>query len=139
MILEEHNAEVIIESYGYEEFQPLFVLNKRLEEEGASNDIANEMLKTCLELPIQVSFNWKAWEEGRSALMQSSFNNKNNYFLCKLLTMIIRLDRFVEGNFEGEVYNGNVSKIIGVIDANLTSRKRKNRFNSTNCPGDAIE
>ena len=69
------------------------------------------------ELGIAPEFDWKEWEEGRLML-----DNKDQDFsmleittLCKLLTIIISADRFVDGYLVGQLKRKNVQNIISAI------------------------
>jgi hypothetical protein len=68
-------------------------------------------------LGIVPVFDWTKWEEGRLMLdnKDQDFSSLEIITLCKLLTIIIRADRFVDGYLVGQLKRKNVQKIIGAI------------------------
>ncbi len=69
------------------------------------------------ELGIVPVFDWAKWEEGRLMLdnKDQDFSSLEITTLCKLFTIIIRADRFVDGYLVGQLKRKNVQKIIRSI------------------------
>ncbi|MBP6533349.1 MAG: hypothetical protein KA285_08690 [Bacteroidia bacterium] len=86
-------------------------------------DITLDFVKIAYELKLVIDFDWMAWAEGKTML-----DNKNQDFdcldllsLCKLLTRIIRADKFNDGYLVGNFENGNILKILRAIKHNRDS------------------
>lgn len=120
MALEFKDSERIISSYGSEQFERLFNLNEKIKSDGASELLASQVMSTCYDIPIMVSFDWGAWSEGEEAMKDEDFSDKSVHFLCLLLTAIIRSDRFNENYFYNLVQSGLVSQIIDSIKKSLS-------------------
>ena len=87
------------------------VRSGEIDEEGAfalphmeSYKIVDEFVQAVYSIPVVVSFNWSEWEEGRKMV-----NDKNFDFdtvdiptKCKIITAIVRNDRFSEGALVSE-------------------------------------
>ncbi len=69
------------------------------------------------ELNIVPEFDWAGWKEGRLMLDQKdqNFSTSDMITLCKLFTVMIRADRFVDGYLVGQFKRKNVQKIIRSI------------------------
>jgi len=86
--------------------------------------ITQKFVKTMSDLGLVLNFDWMDWSEGREMLQNKGqeYEALDTVTLCKLLTTIIRGDRFNDGllilNFE----NGNVLKIIRALKSNQTLR-----------------
>ncbi len=92
-------------------------------------DITREFVNIVNELKLEIDFDWMAWAEGKTML-----DNKNQDFdfldllsLCKLLTRIIRAERFNDGYLVDNLENGNILKILKAI-----KRNRENNTISSN-------
>ncbi len=79
--------------------------------------VVSRFVDLVYELEIIVNFNWSGWYEGKALL-----ENPKTYYerldivtLCKLLTVIVRADRFSEGTLVGSFENGIIQKIIKSI------------------------
>jgi ADP-ribosylglycohydrolase len=85
-----------------------------------SSEIVNKVFEIIHELKLIPVFDWTGWDEGKSILKNQDFDYTtiDTITLCKLLTTIVRADRFNDGflilNFE----NGIVPKIIKAIKHN---------------------
>ncbi|MCX6274408.1 MAG: DUF6508 domain-containing protein [Bacteroidetes bacterium] len=79
--------------------------------------ITSGFFRVVHELGIVPVFDWKEWEEGRLMLdnKELDFSSLEIITLCKLLTIIIRADRFVDGYLVGQLKRKNVQKIIRSI------------------------
>lgn len=75
-------------------------------------------------LNIVPIFDWTSWDEGKTILNSYDYNyaTLDNVTLCKLLTIIVRNDRFIEGYFEMNFENGVIPKIIQAIKTNIMKR-----------------
>lgn len=79
--------------------------------------VVQKFMHLAHELGLIVDFDWPNWEEGTELLLNTDmdFGILDAVTLCKLLTVIIRSDRFVEGNLVASFENGTVQKIIRAL------------------------
>lgn len=89
------------------------------------SDITQSFVKTAYELKLVLNFDWGEWPEGKAILQNKSqdFDSLDLVTLCKLITTIIRADRFNDGYLISRFENGTVLNIIKAI--------KRNRENST--------
>jgi Family of unknown function (DUF6508) len=76
--------------------------------------VVSRFVEVVYELEIIVHFNWSSWQEGKALLEnpKTNYDRLDNVTLCKLLTVIVRADRFSEGTLVGSFENGVIQKII---------------------------
>jgi len=80
-------------------------------------DVECKFSEIVYELGIITDFDWWDWDEGRKIgkNKQQNYNQLDVIFLCKLITAIIRNDRFCEGVLKGSFEDGTMLKIIKVL------------------------
>lgn len=84
-------------------------------------EIVITFLETVYDLGIIVIFDWMSWQEGEAMLKDKNtdYTRLDSVTLCKLLTAIVRNDRFVDGYliscFEEEI----IEKIIKGLKVNI--------------------
>lgn len=85
------------------------------------SDITTEFNKTVHDMNLIVSFDWPDWEEGSKLLSdrKQTFQDLDEITLCKLLTVIIRSDRFSDGTLIGAMEDGTISKIVSALKARV--------------------
>jgi hypothetical protein len=68
-------------------------------------------------LGLVIVFDWSAWKEGIDMLNEPETNyyELNRETLCKLLTIIIRSDKFCEGYLINSFEQGTVIKIVEAL------------------------
>jgi hypothetical protein len=74
--------------------------------------------KLLHELGLIVSFDWTSWKHGQT-LIQEGIKETDEIDLvnlCKLLTMIVRADRFNDSTLYQQVIGGNVLTILKMIE-----------------------
>lgn len=78
-------------------------------------------LDIVYEMPIIIGFNWGAWSEGREMASKPDFdfNTIDIPTKCKLITAIVRNDRFYEGALIEAFESGLMLKILQSIKAQL--------------------
>jgi hypothetical protein len=83
-----------------------------------SSMIINKVFNLIHELNLVPAFDWTSWEEGINILNNHEFDyaKLDTITLCKLLTTIIRADRFNDGFLVSCFENGIVSKIIKALN-----------------------
>ncbi|GAB3494454.1 hypothetical protein GCM10027341_10640 [Spirosoma knui] len=86
----------------------------------SSTNIVDKFFHAVNDLDIVPVYNWASWQEGKSLLDDNStdYNNLPIETLCKLLTVIIRADRFSDGYLVSMFANGNMLKIIKAMKYN---------------------
>ena len=86
----------------------------------SSSEIVDKVFQLIHELNLVPVFDWTSWEEGKSILNNQDFNysSLDTITLCKLLTTIVRADRFNDGFFVLNFENGVIPKIIKAIKQN---------------------
>lgn len=79
--------------------------------------IADDFLVVFHSINLSVIFDWASWKEGKNILNQKDvdLNKLDTLTLCKLLTTIVRADRFNDGYLISCFENGIVPKIIKAI------------------------
>lgn len=141
-ILTIENHKKVIESYSELDWQPLFQLIPEIEETikfgeeaGGGKDmngvfqmpyymqssIVTQFLKIVYELPIIISFDWSSWDEGRKIARDKNFDfdTIDKSTKCKLITAIVRNDRYCEGALVSSFESGLILKILKSIKNNF--------------------
>jgi hypothetical protein len=79
--------------------------------------IVDEFIHIFYDLKLCVVFDWTSWIEGRDILNQKDFDfsKLDTITLCKILTIIIRADRFNDGYLDLNFENGVIPKIIKAL------------------------
>ena len=79
--------------------------------------ITQKFVETMYDLNLVINFDWMDWNDGRGMLQNNShdYNSLDTLTLFKLLTTIIRADRFNDGYLIINFKNGNIIKIIKAI------------------------
>jgi hypothetical protein len=78
----------------------------------SQSELVRGFLKLVYDIRIILDFDWPAWDEGREFIMKKDFTNLDIETYCKLLTAIVRSDRFNEGYLAENFENGNVLNIL---------------------------
>ena len=87
--------------------------------------IVSQFLEIVYAIPIIISFDWGSWEEGRKMANDDNFNFDCTNLLakCKLLTAIVRNDRFCEGALVSAFESGLILKILKSIEKTVNDRE----------------
>ena len=90
------------------------------------SEIVEKAVHVILTLQLTPVFDWASWSEGKSILLNADFvyNTLDVISLCKLLTTIIRADRFNEGYLVSCFEKGIVLKIITALENNVKRNHR---------------
>lgn len=85
-------------------------------------EIVEKVFHLIHELDIVPAFDWMAWYEARAILNNEAFDYStlDTITLCKLLTVIVRADRFNDGFLVANFKNKVIPKIIEAIKQNET-------------------
>ncbi|MFA5546149.1 MAG: DUF6508 domain-containing protein [Sphaerochaetaceae bacterium] len=80
-------------------------------------EIVNRFHKYVYEIGLVVDFDWPHWDEGKRILSGEveDLSKHSAITLCKLLTAIVRSDRFVEGTLIAYFENGTILSILRAL------------------------
>jgi hypothetical protein len=145
MILKEDNSTEIIKSYTEQNWEPLLdlipkieIINKFSDESGAINsserdiikidpysehEIIQQFLDVVYSIPIIIDFDWSSWDEGREIAGDDNFDYDSIDIpaKCKIITAIVRNDRFYEGALLIAFKSGIMLKVLKSIQKQLGS------------------
>lgn len=78
------------------------------------SEVVDRFLYIAYRIPVVISFNWKAWDEGKAILKDENFdfNSVDIPTKCKLITTLLRKERFWEGTLPNAFETGCVLKIL---------------------------
>lgn len=147
MILEDNNYKEKISAFTSQDWQPLFELIPTIRSTlkfgemagGEKDDKGTIRLPYCIEapivsrfleivysLPIMINFDWGAWEEGRKIASDENFDfdTLDISTKCKLITAIVRNDRFCEGALVSAFESGLILRILKSIEKQITEAKK---------------
>ena len=129
-MLTEENYEETINSYTKHDWQRLFALipiienSLKFEEMGddktpylVEKAIVHDFRNAIYEIPIAVIFDWSSWKEGRKIANDDhlDFDSIDIPTKCKLITAIVRNDRFCEGALVAAFESGFILKVLTSI------------------------
>ncbi len=144
MVLSEANCGDLLHSLTLEEWEPLLSLIPEIEStssfgewsRGSSGNegafqmpwctpapVVERFLKVIYGIPIVISFDWGSWDEGRRMVGDDDFDYDSVDLLtkCKLITAIVRNDRFCEGLLVSAFESGLMLKILRSLERSLRS------------------
>jgi hypothetical protein len=118
IILSEENYLDSINSYNKAHWQPMLDLIPEIE---ASNRVIHIFQHLADTMGIMISFDWGSWQEGKDILEGKTFDfdRVDIPTKCKLISMIIRNDRFCQGYLESTFKNGIILGILKSIEKQL--------------------
>ena len=146
-MIDEKECEEVINSYTYSDWYPLLELIPQIEkttsfeiiEDIKSKDegtftmpycdpapIVHQFLDVIHNIPVMIIFNWPDWNEGREMTAPDfDFNSVDLVTKCKLITAIVRNDRFCEGALVSSFDSGLILKILKSIEVQTKNLKEK--------------
>ena len=142
MELTENNYIEIINNYTKKDWLPLLKLIPMIEgtkefdfvREGIQSEdgfdtmpytenaeIVSGFIDVVHDIPVIISFDWGSWNEGRRIARDEKFdfNTIDIPAKCKLITAIVRNDRFYEGALVNAFESGLILRIIKSIEKQL--------------------
>jgi len=142
MILNENNFIDTINGFSKIDWKPLIDLIPEIErtnnfgemkggeknEEGiiimpywVDSSIVCRFRQIVYDLPIVVNFDWASWNEGRKIVNDKNFNFDSIDIptKCKIITAIVRNDRFCDGALVSAFESGLILKILKSIENQL--------------------
>ncbi len=86
------------------------------------HEIVEEFRQACYSIPIMIDFNWGAWDEGREIVSDENFDYESLDIptKCKIITAIVRNDRFCSGRLVEAFESGMILKVLKSIQKQLT-------------------
>ena len=147
MLLDENNYKEQIHAFTQQDWQPLIELIPKVEStskfgEWASAEkneeetiqfpdcieetIVSQFLDIVYRLPIIISFDWGAWEEGREIASNDDFDHDTLDLptKCKLITAIVRNNRFCDGVLVSAFESGLILRILKSIEKQIALKKK---------------
>ena len=81
------------------------------------NELVSSFKSMAYDIPLLVEYDWPSWKEGREILQKEvEFPYDPDILqLCKLITMMVRADRFNEGFLIEQFENGNVLRLLRAL------------------------
>ncbi len=142
MLLDENNYKEQIHAFSQQDWQPLIELIPKVEStskfsEWASGEkeeeetiqfsyckeepIVSQFLDIAYKLPIIISFDWGAWDEGRKIVSNDEFDFDTIDIpaKCKLITAIVRNNRFCDGVLVSAFESGQILRILRSIERQI--------------------
>ena len=144
MPLQEESYIPIINAYTKQDWEPLLNLIPIIERttkfgelEGSTKitgdflilpcwshtQVVSEFLEIIYNMPIIINFDWGSWDEGREIAGNKDFNFDNIDIptKCKLLTALVRNDRFCDGALVESFESGLILRILKSIEKQIES------------------
>jgi len=81
------------------------------------SSVVSRFHKIVYDMPIIIDFDWGSWHEGREMARDENFdfNSVDIPTKCKIITAIVRNDRFCEGALVSAFESGIILKILKSI------------------------
>ena len=147
MILDEQDCVDRINAYTRQDWQPLLTLIPKIEntsffgecagrdkdEEGYAQfpycvpaPVVSQFLEIVYAIPIVIGFNWGEWDEGRKMARDENFDFDSTDLIkkCKLITAIVRNDRFCDGALVAAFESGLILKILKSIEKEVSGNRQ---------------
>ena len=143
MVLKSHNYLDIVNSYSKKDWKPLLDLIPKVEkvekfgddskamkllEQGiidmnpyVEHEIVEKFREVCYDIPIMIDFDWSSWDEGRAIVSDYNFDYDTIDIptKCKIITAIVRNDRFCSGRLVNAFEAGMMLKVLKSIQMQL--------------------
>jgi hypothetical protein len=93
-------------------------------------EITKRFVRIVYDLKLVLNFDWGRWSDGKAMLQNKDqdYSTLDTLTLCKLLTLIIRQDRFYDGYLISNLNNGTVLKILKALKNNYMDTKEQNQI-----------
>lgn len=87
-------------------------------------EIVNIFFEIVHRIGIIIPFDWTRWETGRLILKDKDFDFSTISLIdkCKVITMLIRLDRFSEGTFVEAFESGLILNLLKSIKIDIKKK-----------------
>ena len=89
--------------------------------------IVNEFREIVYAIPIIIDYDWAGWKEGRGMARDNDFDfdTVDIPTKCKIITAIVRNDRFCDGALAGAFERGLILKVLKSIERQLYLKHSK--------------
>ena len=141
MLLDENNYKEQIHAFTQQDWKPLIELIPKVESTSKFGEweeenilfpdcieapIVSQFLHIVYRLPIIISFDWGAWEEGRKIASNDDFDldTLDLPAKCKLITAIVRNNRFCDGVLVSAFESGLILRILKSIEKQIALKKK---------------
>ena len=147
MLLDERNCKDKINAFTYQDWQPLMALIPEIgntsnfgEWSGGNKDeegvvqapycvpatIVSQFIEIVYAIPIIIDFDWGAWDEGRNIARDDNidFDTIDLLEKCKLITAIVRNNRFCEGALVSAFESGLILNILKSIEKEISAKRQ---------------
>ena len=86
------------------------------------HEIVEQFRKIVYSIPIIIDFDWGAWDEGRKIAGDEDFDFDTIDIptKCKIITALVRNDRFCDGVLVDAFESGKILKILKSIEKKLS-------------------
>ena len=121
MLIKEENCVELINNYNRKHWQPLFDFIPKFEKEGLTSfeisSLGFDFSGVVDELGILIIFDWTEWK-GKYAMVEPNFDFDSTDLVskCKLISAIMRQDRFSDGALDGNIESGLILKLLKSIE-----------------------
>ncbi|HZK08316.1 MAG TPA: DUF6508 domain-containing protein [Bacteroidales bacterium] len=143
MVLKEHDYIRIINGFTKKDWIPLLEIIPKIEkvekfgddtetmkllEQGIismdpyeEHPIVDQFRDVVYSIPIMIDFHWGAWDEGRQMVSDENFDYDSIDITtkCKIITAIVRNDRFCSGRLVEAFDSGMMQKVLKSIRKQL--------------------
>ena len=91
------------------------------------NKVVSLFRSIAYDIPIIIPFDWGKWEKGRKIVNNPYFDYQtvDIITICKIITSIVRNDRFCEGALISAFESGLILKLLISIENQLMEKKKK--------------
>jgi hypothetical protein len=86
-----------------------------------ADEIVNEFHQLVYNIPVIISFDWGSWDEGRRIAGDENFDFDTIDIpeKCKIITAIVRNDRYCEGALVSAFESGLILKILKSVERGI--------------------
>ncbi len=145
MVLNEKNSKDKIDHLTLKDWSPLLALIPEIENTSSFGEgpdittdkegviqisfdvprapIVSQFIEVVYAIPVIIDFDWGSWDAGRKMARDDNFNfdTTDLHTKCKLITAIVRNDRFCEGALVSAFESGLILKILKSIEKDVIS------------------
>ncbi len=91
------------------------------------NRVVNLFRSIAYDISIIIPFDWAKWEKGRKIVNNPYFDYQtiDRITICKIITAIVRNDRFCDGALISAFESGLILKLLASIENQLMKEKKK--------------
>ena len=143
MILDAQDCADRINAYTLRDWRPLFALIPKIETTSVFGElkveekdgviqlpywrpapVVSQFLEVVYTIPIIINFDWLSWDEGRKIARDKDFDFDTIDLptKCKLITAIVRNDRFCDGALVSAFESGLILKILKSIEKEVSTK-----------------